>query len=124
MAGYRFTVSGDAGAARETVYSVLEGQGFKVERTGDWTAQAERGSKGASIAFGALAGKKGRHVSIDISCVADTNGNSIITFAQGSKGVSGGLIGMGQASSVYSEVYSAISSTFQAAGVLLVGNQL
>ena len=65
MSGYWFMVSGDPGIARNTVYSVLTAQGFKLTPTGDWSAHAERGSGAASIAFGALAGSQGRHVIVD-----------------------------------------------------------
>ena len=64
MAGYRFIVSGDPVKARDTIYSALVTQGFTLQQIDDWSANAERGSAGASIALGALAGKKGRQVKL------------------------------------------------------------
>jgi hypothetical protein len=123
MAGYNFTVSGSAEMARDTVYSLLRDQGFKVTPSDDWSALAERGSKGASIALGALAGKSGRHVKLDIR-VQSNQGNTIITLVQGTSGASGGLIGARQAKSVYGQVYDSIGATLQNAGVLIASSQL
>ena len=121
MAGHFFVVSGDPVRARETVLSALQNQGFAVTRTAEWAARAERGSKGASIMLGAFAGKSGRHVILDIFLSADAQGNFVITLQQGTSGWSGGIIGSGQADSIYSDIYNAVGLTFQQAGVLLSG---
>ena len=121
MAGHGFVVSGDQAVARETVYSALQNQGFTVTPTGDWSAHAERGSKGASIALGALAGKSGRHVVLDITCESDAQGNLVITLTQGTSGISGGIIGKGQADSLYADIYAVIGTAFQSAGVFVAG---
>lgn len=63
MKGYKFVIGGDPAMARNTVYATLENQGFALTHIDDWSADAERGSSGASVIFGAFAGKKGRHVS-------------------------------------------------------------
>jgi len=122
MAGRRFVVSGDPIVARNTIYSVLQGQGFTISPTSDWSARAERGSQGASIAFGAFAGKAGRHVILNITCAGDGQGNLAVTLEQGTSGWSGGLIGKGQADSLYSDVYTVVESAFRGAGVLLASN--
>ena len=123
MAGHRFVVSGDPARARETVYAALSGQGFSVRPNGDWAAVAERGSAGASIAFGALAGKKGRHVILNIAFQTAPEG-FIVLLTQGTSGVSGGLIGMGQASAIYNEIYNSVGAAFQNAGVLVSGGAI
>ena len=124
MAGYRFFVSGEPVLALNTVYSALEGQGFKVAKKDEWSAHAERGSKAASIAFGALAGKSGRHVSLDISCHTTPEGNVAVTFDQGSLGISGGVIGMSQAKKLYTGIYDALREAFKNAGVLISESEL
>ena len=124
MAGHGYTVSGDPAVARETVYSVLQSQGFSVTRKDEWNAHAERGSKGASIALGALAGKSGRHVVLDISCHTDPQGFLVISLRQGTSGWSGGIIGVTQADAVYSEIYNTVGSAFQNAGVLVSGGSI
>lgn len=124
MAGYRFIVRGNQMAARDTAYAALQNQGFALTQTSDWEAWAERGSKGASIALGALAGKKNRHVVLGVACAVDEQNNLVITLTEGTSGWSGGLIGKGQADSVYIDVYQAIASAFQAAGVLVAGTPL
>ena len=123
MAGHKFIVSGDAFAARDTVYSVLTNQGFSVAQIDDWSARAERGSAGASIALGALAGKQGRHVKLNISCQSSPDG-LVISLTQGTSGVSGGLIGMSQAEKIYSDIYNTVGAAFQNAGVLVSGGKI
>jgi len=106
--------------ARNTVYATLSNQGFTVTPINDWAADAERGSAGASIALGAFAGKKGRHVKLRITCESTHEGFAI-TLLQGTSGFSGGLIGVGQASSIYTEIYNTVGAAFQNAGVLVSG---
>jgi len=121
MAGYQYVVSGDPALARNTVYKVLESQGYRITTTGEWTARAERGSQGASIAFGGFTGKAGRYVVLDIACQSDPQGNLVVSFLQGTSGWSGGLMGRKQAQSLYSDFYNAVSQAFQGAGVLISG---
>jgi len=110
--------------ARNTVYSTLESQGFTLTQFDDWSARAERGSKGASVALGAFAGKEGRHVILDIVCQAAPEGGLAITLTQATSGMSGGLIGMKQAKSLYSDIYNSVGTAFQNAGVLLSGGNI
>ena len=121
MAGHRFVVGGDPAAARDTVYAVLESQGFKLNRTSDWSATAERGSKGMSMAFGALAGKSGRYVQVIVGCTVDDQGNVIVTLQQGASGFSGGLVGLNQANQIYNDIYTVVGTAYQNAGVLVTG---
>ncbi|MEA5002219.1 MAG: hypothetical protein VB081_01830 [Christensenella sp.] len=118
MKGQTFLVGGDPATARNTVYAALENQGFTLTHIDDWSADAERGSSGASVLLGAFAGKKGRHVKLRVTCESAPEG-TVITLTQGTSGVSGGLIGVSQASSLYSDIYNAVGLTFQNAGVLI-----
>lgn len=124
MAGHQFVLGGNPVAARDTVYSVLESQGFKVTPLDDWSAKAERGSKGASIALGALAGKSGRYVMLDIVCQTTPDSNLAVNLTQAASGMSGGLIGLNQAKKVYAEIYSSVGATFQNAGVLIADSTI
>ena len=123
MKGHRFLVSGDPSIARNTVYSNLESQGFTLTQIDAWSADAERGSSGASVVLGAFAGKKGRHVKLRVTCATAPEG-IVITLVQGTSGVSGGLIGVSQAAALYSDIYGAVGSAFQSAGVLISGGSL
>ena len=123
MKGHRFVVSGDPAMARNTVYTALENQGFTLTHVDDWSADAQRGSSGASVLLGAFAGKKGRHVKLRVSCQSSPEG-TVITLIQGTSGASGGLIGVSQASGLYSDIYDAVGLTFQNAGVLVSNGNL
>jgi len=124
MAGFQLVVSGDFEAARSTVAEILKIQGYTTEVTGEWTARAERGSKGGSIALGAFSGKSGRHVILDIAFASNSDSNFTITLTEGTSGMSGGLIGLRQAKAVYSEAYTAIGNAFQASGNLVSGTSI
>jgi hypothetical protein len=121
MAGYTFVVSGDQATARDTVYGALQGQDFKINHTGDWSALAERGSAAASMLLGAFAGKKGRHVKLEILCQTDAQGNIVISLTQGTSGASGGLLGASQAKEIYGDIYKTVSEAYASAGVLVQG---
>jgi len=120
MSGHRYIVSGDPAAARNTVYAALTGQGFTLTQVDDWSADAERGSAGASIMLGAFAGKKGRHVKLHVTCQSAPEGFAI-TLAQGTSGASGGLLGVKQAADIYADIYNTVGAAFQNAGVLISG---
>ena len=123
MKGHKFIVGGDPYMARNTVFSVLTNQGFKLFPIDDWSADAERGSAGASVALGAFAGKQGRHVKLNVTCQSAPEGLAI-TLMQKTSGMSGGLIGMKQAESVYSEIYNTVGAAFQNAGILISGGNI
>ena len=123
MKGHQFIVSGDPAMARNTVYAALTSQGFTITPIDDWSANAERGSAGASIAFGAFAGQKGRHVKLNVSCQSTPYGFAII-LTQGTSGMSGGLIGMKQAENIYGDIYNTVGAAFQNAGILVSGGNI
>jgi len=121
MKGYCFSVSGDPAAARDIVYGVLTDQGFTLTQIDEWSAEAERGSAGKSIILGAFAGKKGRRVKLQIKCQATPEGTAI-TLGENTSGLSGGLIGLSQANSIYNGIYDAVGAAFRNAGVSASGN--
>jgi hypothetical protein len=123
MKGYCFSVSGDPSAARDIVYGILTDQEFTLTRNDEWSADAERGSSGKSIGLGAFAGKKGRHVKLNIKCQPGSE-RLDITLTEGTSGLSGGLIGKSQANKIYTGVYDAIGEAFKNAGLSASGNQL
>ncbi|MCL2529184.1 MAG: hypothetical protein FWE41_02490 [Coriobacteriia bacterium] len=119
MAGHKFIVGGEPAVARDTIYTILGNQGFTVNQTGEWSARAERGSKAASLVLGALAGKKGRHVIIDLELVTTPEGNLDATFTQKTSGASGGLLGASQAIKIYQEIYDSVGEALQSDGILI-----
>ena len=121
MKGYSFSITGDLAAARDIVYGVIKDQEFTLKQTDEWSADAERGSSGKSALLGAFAGKKGRHVKLQIKCQSGSEA-STITLLQGTSGWSGGLIGKGQAETIYTGIYDAITAAFQNAGITASGS--
>lgn len=106
--------------ARDIVYEIIKNQDFKLTQIDDWSAEAERGSSGASIVLGAFAGKKGRRVKLVIECLSTAEGVTI-TLTQCTSGYSGGIIGKRQADSIYSGIYEAVGEDLRKAGVFTSG---
>ncbi|MCL1811332.1 MAG: hypothetical protein FWG41_03830 [Methanomassiliicoccaceae archaeon] len=123
MKGYCFLVNGDPVTARDTVYGILTDQGFTLTPIDEWSADAERGSQGKSILLGGFAGKKGRHVKLQIICRSGSEGFTF-TLIPGTSGASGGLVGVSQADKIYADVYNAVGTAFKNAGVLISDNPL
>ncbi|MDR1778634.1 MAG: hypothetical protein LBR14_02605 [Clostridiales Family XIII bacterium] len=124
MIGQYYVAQGGAVQVRDLVYGALQQAGFSVAATGEWSATAERGSQGKSVMLGALAGKKGRHVIIGITFSTDAQGNTVVQLTEGATGISGGVIGIHQAETIYRETYNHIGQTLQAQGLLLTGGDV
>ncbi|MDR1635131.1 MAG: hypothetical protein LBS27_09495 [Bifidobacteriaceae bacterium] len=117
-----FFVSGDPERARTTIHDLLTRMGFTLQYSGPFNGVAERGSKGATIAAGALAGSN-QHLRVKLALAQDPNGNTAITLASDTTGMAAGLIGVRRASKAYNELFASVRGTFQQAGVLLGESQ-
>ncbi|MDR3106866.1 MAG: hypothetical protein LBU05_01510 [Bifidobacteriaceae bacterium] len=114
-----FFVAGDPAKAGATVSGLLSQRGFSLRFDNPHNAVAERGSKGATIALGALAGPASQHLRIRISFAIDPQGNAAITLASDTTGMAAGLIGANRAKKAYAELFAAVRAAFWQAGVLL-----
>ena len=115
-------VSGDPGRARATIDQIFSLRGFAVQYQDPFNGLAERGSKGATIAFGALAGGDSQHLRVRFSFAADPYGNTAITLASDTTGAAAGLIGVNRANKAYAELFGIVRTAFLNACVL-VGEQ-
>jgi hypothetical protein len=113
-----FFVSGDQGAARTTVDNLLAQMGFTLKYHDLYSGVAERGSKGATIALGALSGKS-QHMRVQLSFATDPHGNTAVTLRSDTTGAAAGLIGVSRAKAAYAELFGTVRATFINAGVLL-----
>jgi hypothetical protein len=114
-----FFVSGDPERARSTIHDLLTQLGFAIQYADPFNAVAERGSKGATIAVGAFAGKANQHLRVKVNLAEDPNGNTAITLRSDTTGMAAGLIGVSRANKAYNELFTTVRGTFQQAGVLL-----
>jgi len=125
VSGHTFIVSGDPAKARDTVFTILRRKYFTVHRIGEWSATADRGSKGLSWAFGALPGKEGRYIKLLIDCGIDPAKNNVITVQEADVNIPGTTwLAKEQVQAVVHEVYSAIVEAYKNAGVLIAGGTL
>ena len=115
--GMQFVTTGNSMAARDLVLGVFQQQQWRVALKGDWEATAEHGSKAASFFGGALAGKSGRHVVLNMAVSTTPQGNTVINLIEATGGFSGGLIGVGQANEVYQAMYNQIGAALSSAGI-------
>ena len=124
MFRHQIVVSGDKVAAQQTMITTLEGIGFEVDREetpkrGDFWIRAKHGSRMKSFALGALAGKEGQFVWLNIVRGPDDSGNYLFDLQELTAGSTGGLIGMHQAKEVYEHVFESLDAAYQEAGTLV-----
>ena len=103
----------DPTAARPTVAQALEGQGFTVTWTDDWTAEAVIGSK-AGVA---LAGGFKPHIRLQASFTAAEQG-AWVQVAQTTTGATGGALGLSKTKKKWRATVDALTGDLQSAGLL------
>jgi hypothetical protein len=109
-----FLVAGDPVAARVTVEQALVARQFRVEWQDDWTATAERGSKGMNFAVGAFA----QYFKVGVRLVSAQPGQTIVHIERQSSGMMGGAFGMVRVRRNLTALRAELEAIFGAAGVL------
>ena len=116
-----FMVTGDPVAARDTVEAALFEEQFQLTWQDDWTATAERGSKGANYLLGGLVKylKLGVHIMTvqDAQIVVRLQAESSGTYA-GSSAWVGESMGKHHMNDELVTLRSTLESAFTTAGVL------
>ncbi len=105
----------DGPTAREVIAGVFAAHDYTIDWTTDWSGAAERGSKGKSIALGAMA-KTFMRMLIRISSL---EGGVAIAIASDTTGMSGGLIGVRRTSKEFVQIEADLRSAFEQRGVAL-----
>jgi hypothetical protein len=109
-----FVVSGDPKIARATVERALAARQFRVTWQDEWTAVAERGSKGANFWLGTFA----QYFKVGVSLTSAAPGQTILRIERQSSGLMGGAIGASRTRRNLSSLHDELRATFSAAGVL------
>jgi hypothetical protein len=112
-------VTGDPSRARATVAQEMAARGFRLTWADEWTAVAERGSKGANVALGALA----QYFKVGLRVMSAGTGNSIVRLETLSSGWMGGAIGAHRTTTNFDRLRDDLWRTFYDAGVLVTVNQ-
>jgi len=103
----------DPVAAKPVVTQSLEGQGFEVAWSDEWSAQAEIGSsKGV-----ALAGGFKPHIRLQVSVTASSEG-AWLQVAQTTTGAAGGLLGLSKTKKAWKATMESITSALHASSLL------
>lgn len=84
----------DPVVARDIVFGTFSSNQFTVTQTGEFTATVERGSKTATILFGALAGKSKQHLRYDVSFFTAPQGGTMVHLVSTTSGAAAGVVGM------------------------------
>ncbi len=109
-------------APPETVQNYVQqafvANGFRVSWQSPQQGQAEKGSRGANIALGALA----QYYSIDFNLVSNPSGTAL-RLLQSNSGGFGGLLGMARVKRQFKDLSTSLASWFQQNGILLGVNE-
>jgi hypothetical protein len=118
-ASYDYFISGDHAAARTLIQNTLTQQGFAVEQTENGGFVAKRGSMGATVWLGALAGKN-FHVSFSVHFFVDERGQLVARLNRnmGAGVLKGGAIGASKTDTAFVDTANALAGALTNAGVL------
>jgi len=105
--------------AQARAAGILASLGFRVTSRTPTSLHAERGSKGLTIWFGALAGKS-LHMSFDVDVFAGESGGAVLRLNRnmGRAAVKGGAIGASKTNAAFEETANALHQEFASAGIL------
>lgn len=114
-----FFLLGDHEAAKHTVASALQREGFAVTTTPAGGLLAKRGSTAATVWLGAMAGKN-FHVSFTVDFMVDQQGRLVARLNRNMAGgaLKGGVIGAAKTDTAFQETANAIAAAAHQAGVL------
>lgn len=116
---FDYFISGDHAAARAIVANTLTAQGFALEPSETGDLAAKRGSLGATVWLGALAGKN-FHVSFTVEFFVDQQGQLIARLNRnlGAGVLKGGAIGASKTDGAFVDTANALAEALSGAGVL------
>ena len=115
-----FRIAEAPAVAHAHVHDILLRQGFTVESPTPTSLRAVRGSKGLTVAFGAMAGRS-LHMSFDVDIYQENDGSALVRLHRnmGKAAVKGGAIGASKTNTAFEQTANAIHQELSSAGVLL-----
>lgn len=118
-ATHDFFALGDHEQARALVIGALQAQGFTVSSTPTHGLLAKRGSTGATIWLGALAGNNFQ-VTFMVDLMVDPEGRLVVRLNRNMAGgaLKGGAFGAAKTDTAFQETANAIAAALHSAGVL------
>jgi len=116
MTSIDFTVTGDVERAKATAVDALQGKGFRITWSDQWTATAEKGNKVANAIIGGFA----QYIKMGLEVRSTpTPDQSLIRLVPASKGYMGGALGVMKTKKNSARLREELSAVFQHAGVLV-----
>ncbi len=109
-------VTGDPARAKATAAAALEGRGFRLRWTDEWSGTAEKGNRALNLIAGALA--QYFKVGIAVTSAAEP-GQSIVRLSTLSSGWAGGVLGASRTKRNLAGLRDELTAAFQRAGVLI-----
>jgi len=118
-ASYDYFITGDHASARGLIERSLEQHGFTVGATETGDFAVTRGSMGATVWLGGLAGKK-FHLSFSVEFFVDQEGRLVARLNRNMTGgvLKGGAIGASKTDSAFVETANMLADALSGAGVL------
>ena len=121
MAGqYDIFFSGETQAARDLVVHVIGEQGFAVEANPNGGLSARRGSTGATLLLGGLAGKN-LQMTFFVEFLDGANGtlDARISRNTAASAIKGGALGASRTNNAFVDLVNAIAAAAQASGTFV-----
>jgi hypothetical protein len=116
MTSIDFTVTGDVERAKATAVDALQGKGFRLSWSDEWTATAEKGNKVANLVIGGFA----QYIKMGLEVrSAPTAGQALIRLIPASKGYMGGALGVMKTRKTSAKLREELTVVFNEAGVLV-----
>jgi len=118
-ASYDYFITGDHTAARDLIADSLTEQGFTVEAAETGNFVIKRGSMGATVWLGAMAGKN-FHVSFTVEFFVDPEGRLVARLNRNmANGVlKGGALGASKTDTAFVDTANTLAAALSDAGVL------
>ena len=100
--------------ARDAITNVLEAHGFRLTFADEWTAVAQKGSKGMNVAFGAMA----QYFEFGVQIFQDPGGETILRLSRNPVGYWGGLVGRARVAGTFGRIANEVITWLHQQGML------
>jgi hypothetical protein len=115
---YDLFLSGEQQKARDVIVQSLSGQGFSLQQTPNGGLLAKRGSAGATILLGGLAGKNFQ-ITFIVEFFSSDDGTLVARLSRNmaAGALKGGAIGANRTNNAFIDTANALVAATQAAGI-------
>ena len=114
-----YVVTGDPAIAVAAVSSGLQSNGFTITPIDAWSATAESGNRAMAMILGAFV----LYMKLGVSVASSTDGQSIVSVDQQSKGWLGGAIGVHRTNKKIAKIEADLEAALRSVGNLVTASR-